>query len=252
MKKSRPLLFAATMLVVMATVAGSASVPVLPHSVAAPGFAVVELFTSEGCSSCPAADRAVADALKTYPDHVYVLGFHVDYWNYLGWKDRFSTASYGSRQQEYAAVFSLNGVYTPQVVVNGKTEFTGSDRRKLDQSIRLGLQENTNTLTQLESRSTADNGVMVTFRKAVDKNSAVCIALVQRNAVSAVKRGENSGAELRHVNVVRDFKKVSGESGTVRLTLPPDVLARDCSVVAFVQAPASLQISGAGSCVISQ
>src|SRR5580765_6254972 len=77
------------------------------------GFAVVELFTSEGCSSCPPADEAVAKILKEYKGNVYVLGYHVDYWNNYGWKDVFSSADYSSRQKNYAKTFQLHSIYTP-------------------------------------------------------------------------------------------------------------------------------------------
>src|SRR4051794_39591301 len=90
------------------------------------GTAVVELFTSEGCSSCPPADEALAAAAKTYTGHVYVLGYHVDYWDRLGWKDPFSNAAWTDRQTRYADLFKLNSIYTPQAIVNGKTQFTGS------------------------------------------------------------------------------------------------------------------------------
>ena len=89
-------------------------------------FAIIELFTSEGCSSCPAADKTVAKLAQEFAGKVYILGFHVDYWNYLGWKDAFSDSKYSERQKEYAAVFKLDGVYTPQVVVNGSRELIGS------------------------------------------------------------------------------------------------------------------------------
>src|SRR5947209_3544323 len=88
-----------------------------------PGFAVVELFTSEGCSSCPAADETLAKVAREYPENVYVLGFHVDYWDRLGWKDVYSSADYTNRQREYAQQFNLNSIYTPEVVVNGRVEF---------------------------------------------------------------------------------------------------------------------------------
>ena len=83
------------------------------------GFAVVELFTSEGCSSCPPADAAIATLLNKNLDKTYILSFHVDYWNKLGWKDNFSKQEYSARQQDYARSLSLQGVYTPQVIVNG-------------------------------------------------------------------------------------------------------------------------------------
>lgn len=103
------------------------------------GFAVVELFTSEGCSSCPPADEAVADIQKEYPDNVYVLGFHVDYWDYLGWKDEFSKAAFTKRQQDYASHFSLSSIYTPQVIVNGEKEFVGSNYNKLKTAVETAI-----------------------------------------------------------------------------------------------------------------
>src|ERR1700733_12538487 len=84
---------------------------------AEPGFAVVELFTSEGCSSCPPADEVLAKIATEYKDYVYVLGFHVDYWDRLGWKDVYSSADYTRRQQEYARAFKLSSIYTPEAVV---------------------------------------------------------------------------------------------------------------------------------------
>src|SRR5579859_6695441 len=108
---------------------------------AAKGFAVVELFTSEGCSSCPAADALVATVQKEDKDlPVYILSFHVDYWDRLGWKDAFSDAAYSDRQREYARWLRLSSVYTPQVVVNGHQEFVGSDAVKLREAISNGLQ----------------------------------------------------------------------------------------------------------------
>src|SRR5476649_2001101 len=92
------------------------------------GFAVIELFTSEGCSSCPPADALVAKVQKESADKpVYILAFHVDYWNRLGWKDAFSSAEYSYRQSQYARWLKLSSVYTPQIVVNGHTEFVGSE-----------------------------------------------------------------------------------------------------------------------------
>ena len=105
------------------------------------GFAVVELFTSEGCSSCPPADNAVAKLLQEYKNNVYVLGYHVDYWDNLGWKDAFSSAAYTQRQKNYARVLKLSSVYTPQVIVNGDEQFVGSDENKLHASIDKDLKQ---------------------------------------------------------------------------------------------------------------
>src|SRR6186997_2744530 len=106
------------------------------------GFVLIELFTSEGCSSCPPADEALEEIQKKYNDkNVLVLGYHVDYWNKLGWKDVFSDASFTQRQEYYSRIFHLNSIYTPQVVVNGKSEFVGSNKEKLISSIEEQLNE---------------------------------------------------------------------------------------------------------------
>lgn len=118
------------------------------------GFAVVELFTSEGCSSCPPADEVVAKIQRESKDvPVYILAYHVDYWNRLGWKDVFSSAEYSKRQNDYANYLNLQSVYTPQIVVNGKTEFVGSQESTLRSAIHNGL---------LQSRGTALN---ITYSK---------------------------------------------------------------------------------------
>src|ERR1700730_2635559 len=104
------------------------------------GFAMVELFTSEGCSSCPPADEAVG-RLNGWKNNVYVLSFHVDYWNYLGWKDIFSDPSYSKRQQDYGSVFHLSSIYTPQIIINGKVQFAGSDESRLRKEIEESLKQ---------------------------------------------------------------------------------------------------------------
>src|SRR5438270_9575711 len=103
------------------------------------GFAVIELFTSEGCSSCPAAEKLVASVAAENLTSVFILAYHVDYWNRLGWKDGFSNAAYTARQTRYAEVFNLPSAYTPQIVVNGKTEFVGSNAIKLKSVMRDDL-----------------------------------------------------------------------------------------------------------------
>ena len=108
------------------------------------GFAVVELFTSEGCSSCPPADKVVAKLLKEHKSNVYVLGYHVDYWDDLGWKDIFSNNIFTQRQKAYAKAFKLSSVYTPQIVVNGTEQFVGSDEGKLNNAVAKNLQQPSN------------------------------------------------------------------------------------------------------------
>ncbi len=98
-------------------------------------FAVLELFTSEGCSSCPAADRLLPQLMKT-DSNVVALSFHVDYWDNLGWKDAFSNASFTERQRRYGNQFHLESIYTPQLVINGEYELVGSNRQKAESLIK--------------------------------------------------------------------------------------------------------------------
>jgi hypothetical protein len=214
------------------------------------GFAVVELFTSEGCSSCPPADEAVAALAKEYASNVFVLGFHVDYWNNLGWKDEFSTAGYTSRQQAYATALALNSIYTPQVIVNGKTEFTGSDKSRLYETVEKELDNADNTVTELSAAAAGSKEIIVTCKTVADGKSMLHIALVQLQANSAVKRGENKGKLLHHIDVVRNFKTVKANGAPVSITVPEGLLAKDCKIIAFIQNNTDMHISGAAECNI--
>jgi hypothetical protein len=217
------------------------------------GFAVIELFTSEGCSSCPAADDVVAAAAKNYPQNVFVLGFHVDYWNRLGWKDEYSSAAYTDRQQQYAALFALSGIYTPQVVVNGKEEFVGSDRNKLDKAIKSELNVNTAVAIQLSSAVSNNTAVSVQYTTNADDKNNLHIALVQMQAVTNVRRGENSGRTLSHINIVRDFKTVDlakEKTGNVSFNIPKSLTADQFKIIAFTQDKMNYHITGAASLAI--
>jgi len=209
------------------------------------GFAVVELFTSEGCSSCPPADEAVAALSKQYPDGVYVLSFHVDYWDHLGWKDPFSNAAYSQRQREYGQQFRLSSIYTPEVVVNGKTEFVGSDAGKLRSTIDQELAHTTNFIIEASAKNLNNKTITVNYTLKKSSTTIVQAALIQRQAATAVKRGENAGRQLQHANIVRDLKTSSGNSGTLTLDLPAGLAAGDCKVLLFLQDKDNLHIEGA-------
>ena len=219
---------------------------------ASQGFAVVELFTSEGCSSCPAADEAVIDIANRYKTNVFILGFHVDYWNYLGWKDAFSNAGYSERQKQYAAAFSLNSIYTPQIVVNGETEFVGSDKNKLQKNIEKELSNNTTSSIELSARETDDKKILVNVKTGNQPNGKINIALVQLKAQSNVAGGENAGRQLHHINIVRDFKTTdaTGKQASVILNLPAGLLKKDCNVIAFIQDKNTLRTIDAASVTI--
>lgn len=189
----------------------------------AESFAVVELFTSQGCSSCPPADAVLSKLVDNYAASktpVYALSFHVDYWNYLGWRDPFSDERFSQRQRAYARQLQSR-VYTPQMVVNGQTEFVGSREREAGQHVKQALSERrARTVSATAERE--ENEIIVTFSTdAID--GIVNVALVERGIETAVGRGENRNRTLRHDNVVRAFDLArpdrAGE-GSVTLELP--------------------------------
>jgi hypothetical protein len=217
---------------------------------ASKSFAVVELFTSEGCSSCPPADEAVAKLLNVHNENVFVLAFHVDYWNYLGWKDNFSSKAYSERQQQYGQQFKLNSIYTPQVVINGTTQFVGSDEKKLNATVDKDLKQQTTNAIDVNAATNGKN-VQVDFKTNASPAEKLNFALVQLHAETKVQRGENSGRDLKHVNVVRDFKTLDGRSsGSLDFALPQNLNPEDFIVIAFTQNATSGTITAAAKALI--
>lgn len=178
---------------------------------------------------------------------VYCLSFHVDYWDHLGWKDRFSSAAFTERQTEYAKSLGATSLYTPEMVVNGSDEFVGSDRNAAESAIRSALSRA--EATQLRLSATA-NGHDVSAQckvASVPAGAVLNVAWVDAHAVSSPNRGENDGRTLHHANVVRDLRSVAlkpGFDGRIGLRRPE---VTDGAVIAWVQAPGSGRVLGAGS-----
>ncbi len=215
------------------------------------GVAVVELFTSEGCSSCPPADKALASLTaraKASALPVYTLSFHVDYWNYLGWRDPFSSASYSERQHAYSGISANGGTYTPQVVVNGSAECVGSDSSRIGDLIDAALARKPRTQIELRARRSAQ-GIEVDYRVSGDTQGRVLnLALLEPRAESQVEHGENAGERLAHVNVVRSFaSRALSDANAGHWTLPVgSAFAADrVGVVAFAEDATQRDISGA-------
>jgi len=210
------------------------------------GYALVELFTSEGCSSCPPADDLVASLPKTYPAGVYILSFHVDYWDRLGWKDPFSQAGFTQRQKQYGEVLMLNSIYTPQVIVNGRTQMVGSDKDRLRQAIDYQLAHTTNPPIDATAHGTARTVTIDYALTGTGKSPATLqAALIQLQASTAVKNGENAGRQLHHANIVRDLKSSTKSKGSLSLSLPTGLTAADCKVIVFLQDKETLKVEGA-------
>lgn len=193
---------------------------------------VVELFTSEGCSSCPPADRVLASL--TDDDGVLPLAFHVDYWDRLGWKDRFAARDYTRRQYEYAQLFESENVYTPQAIVGGTNEVLGSDERAVRRLIELVPRGDATPLDVEWSR----RGDVVDVRAATSSDAfRVNVVVVEPAARTVVERGENRGRTLTHANIVRDLAVVTPSlDGTVTATVQIPDDASDPFIAVYVQA----------------
>jgi hypothetical protein len=212
------------------------------------GFAVVELFTSEGCSSCPPADEVMIKLANEFPEHVYFLGYHVDYWDYTGWKDAFSNADYTKRQDRYAAIFGLNSIYTPQAVVNGEKELVGSKENQLRGLIREQLKGEPSSLIELSAKKGERATISVSYKVSNENNAVLNIALVQLTASTDVKRGENNGRKLNHINIVRGLQTIllnKDADSKTDFQVPPGLTAKDLKVIAFVQNEKDMKITGA-------
>jgi hypothetical protein len=167
---------------------------------------LLELYTSEGCSSCPPADKWMS-GIKA--DKVTPLAFHVDYWDYIGWKDKFSKAEYSDRQRKGAAFAGAGFVYTPQFVMNGR-DFKGWDNSRLKENIEQNQKLASRANLSLDAITDANGAITLkasaqATKPADAKNADVFVALYENKLVSQVKAGENSGRELKHDYVVREF-----------------------------------------------
>jgi len=201
------------------------------------GVVVVELFTSEGCSSCPPADALVGKLLKEGRERIYLLAFHVDYWDTPQWRDAFSDPRFSRRQEGYAKISGSRDVYTPQMIVNGSKGFVGSDEEVARREIAAALKHKPEVSVAVSAKA-ADRQVTVdctTDSSGVGK--FLNVALVQRGIQRKIGGGENSGRSLSRENVVREFQsaKTTGLMTSVRLTLPVGAAAEKCSVIAYVQ-----------------
>lgn len=221
---------------------------------------LVELFTSQGCSSCPPADRLLS-TLRSDPafgGRVIPLAFHVDYWNYIGWQDPFSSAQWTGRQQRYAqALGNGSRVYTPQLVVNGREDCVGSNAG--DVRDRVGAALGTapaGRVTVAATPGAAEVKVRVEAAvagKGLARDLDVLVALYEDGLVTPVGRGENASRTLRNDYVVRRLQKAfalppavgSRQVGEVTLPLERSWKRGNLGVVAFLQDPATLAVHGA-------
>ena len=206
---------------------------------------VVELYTSQGCSSCPAADAFLGDLVQQ--PGIIGLGFHVDYWNYLGWTDPFSSKKFTYRQKEYAMSFRQSGVYTPQMVVQGRRGEVGSERRTVLQAIADARRAKPYATVQLEKLAGNKLQAVVTATSQA-KGAEIWLALFDRRQTTKILRGENEGKTIAYHNVVREWRKVgdvSGDKAELSLSATNDKGEKRTGAAVIVQQPKAGPILGA-------
>ena len=214
---------------------------------------VVELFTSEGCSSCPPADALLSKlrlAGTVEGAEVLVLGEHVDYWNRLGWADRFSSAALTQRQGDYARRFALDSSYTPQMVIDGHAELVGNDERGVHRQLAMAALLPKPAQVQLSWNG--DGQLEVAIAGAGEDGARVLLAITEDGLSTQVGGGENGGRTLRHSGVVRELREIGslrhGQfSSTVKPSHHSDWKTENLRAVVFVQKAGNNDILGASS-----
>jgi hypothetical protein len=213
---------------------------------------LVELFTSEGCSSCPPADALLEKLDREQPvagAQVIAMSEHVDYWNHLGWTDPYSSAAFSSRQQVYARRFGIGGPYTPQMVVDGNTEFVGSDAQRADSAIRSAAREPKLNIRIRASEARDFLAVEVDpFPAGKSHQANVYIAHAADSGNSDVLRGENQGRKLHHISIVKDLRQIGSVGGSGFKTQIPVSAAHTppgSRLIVFVQEPGTGRVWGA-------
>jgi hypothetical protein len=217
----------------------------LPAVAQEPAPVVVELYTSQGCNSCPPADALLGE-LARQPG-IVALGFHVDYWNYLGWHDPFSNKKFTYRQKEYAMSFRQTGVYTPQIVIQGKRGEVGSDRKAVMQAIADARKAKAGVTVLIEKLG-GNRLKAVVSAAAEAKGADIYLALFDRRQSTKILRGENEGKTLNNFHVVREWRKLGqfeGEKAEFAITAASEKGEKRSAAVLVQQGKAG-PILGAG------
>lgn len=229
--------------------AGLFAPPKPPNRPTAQPVVVLELFTSQGCSSCPAADRVLqqlTERASASGQAVYGLSFHVDYWNRLGWRDPFSQPLFTQRQQQYDRLLHTQ-TYTPQLIINGRQDFVGSQKNRIETAIQHIQQQPATTFVGIGGRmNRSARQLMVQYTLSASGPYRVNVAVVQQQARTVVQSGENGGRTLVNSNVVRQFSSVAASpEGRITLPLPGDLAPDQLAVLLYVQRTDNQQIVGA-------
>jgi hypothetical protein len=222
---------------------------------------VLELFTSEGCSSCPPADELISE-LGASSKSVIPLAYHVDYWNHLGWADPFSSRQWSERQSDYARAMNLDGEYTPQMVISGAWQCGGSDAGSIAHAVAAAHATSPRGRTSIQTSLAAAGSRKLQVKvNAQLLNSAgpgrlvVMLAIYENGLVSKIGAGENGGREITYDYTVRKLLPAFELDATQRgsfvqemtIDLDPSWSLNHLGVAAFIQDPTSLRIEGASA-----
>ncbi|SHH63464.1 Protein of unknown function [Chryseolinea serpens] len=211
--------------------------------------AVVELFTAEGCSSCPAADELLDEMtsiMQKEGKRVISLAYHVTYWNHLGWIDPYSVEAYTDRQKLYQKTLKLPMLYTPQAVVNGKYEFVGSNPVFFRYLVQAALDSvPARSLEAIATKSDSVVTVQYSLSK-LPKNSVLNVAVIEERVEHSVLRGENKDKVLKHFHVVRSMKQHEAkEKDEINLVWPRGLGENKGSIILYLQNAKTLRIISA-------
>ena len=227
-----------------------------------PHLVIVELFTSEGCSSCPPADallKELSEQKKMNGVQVVALEEHVDYWNHLGWKDPYSAAEFSQRQSDYAQVFGTDGVYTPQMVVDGQSELVGSRSLAAREAIQKAANQPKAEIVLVGGANSSPGkpAFEVQIKNlegiSVRGETELWVAVTEKGLQTDVKAGENSGETLKHAAVVRSLRKIdtlrnpAGYDRQIQVAVDPGWKKENLAVVAFLAEKSSRKIIGAAA-----
>jgi hypothetical protein len=217
-------------------------------ALAADPIAVVELFTSQGCSSCPPADAALADLAAREEKAgrpVYAVSFHVDYWDRLGWTDPYSDARWTGRQRAYARTWQAERVYTPQAVVNGTTAFVGSKRDRLQSAVATALEKPAVAQVGGKARKTAEGVHVEVSATGAPLGAQLYVVVAEKERHNRIPKGENARTTGTHRNVARAMMKTDAPGGQGVVAVPVDFDWDQATVFAWVADPLTLEIVGA-------
>jgi hypothetical protein len=254
---------AATIFTVFALTMGAAKRQPTPFNRGTQGprqLVIAELFTSEGCSSCPPADALLKRLSEEQPlagVEVIALEEHVNYWNQLGWRDPFSSAQFSERQEQYAATLRNDGVYTPQLIIDGSAEVVGSRHREAEEAIQraASLPKASLRLKEIGERKNGQTTFQFSSAPLPDalhpRKLELWVAVTERGLESDVLAGENSGHRLQHAAVVRSLHKLETHESTAQFSSQISVplngawKRENLTVIAFLVDPTTHKIIGA-------